>query len=64
MTPTTYAPGKASAEDINVQEMENTIFESAKAACCTLRLERAPSPELIKKIEESDHILRIAVSEL
>ena len=33
--------------EINVQEMENTIFEGAEAAVARINLERAPPPELL-----------------
>jgi D-3-phosphoglycerate dehydrogenase len=35
---------------INVEEVENTVFEQAQAACCTIQLDERPSPELIERI--------------
>ncbi|MGD0091738.1 MAG: 3-phosphoglycerate dehydrogenase family protein [Planctomycetota bacterium] len=35
------------AAEINVQEMENTVFEGAEAAVAHINLERAPAPELL-----------------
>lgn len=35
---------------INVEEVENTVFEQARAACCTIQLDERPSPELIERI--------------
>ena len=35
-------------EGINVEEMENTIFAGAKAACCTLQLDTPPSDAIVR----------------
>jgi D-3-phosphoglycerate dehydrogenase len=35
---------------INAQTIENTIFDQAQAACCTIELDEPPSPELLEKI--------------
>ena len=45
-------------EGINVEEMENTIFDGAQAACCTLQLDEAPSAETLAKLEEHEFILQ------
>jgi D-3-phosphoglycerate dehydrogenase / 2-oxoglutarate reductase len=42
-----------SAARINVQEMENVIFEGAQAAVARIHLETAPDPELLDKIRQS-----------
>jgi D-3-phosphoglycerate dehydrogenase len=34
-------------EEINIEEMENTVFEGGGTACCTLRLDSRPSDTLI-----------------
>ncbi len=49
-------------ESINVEEMENTIFEGARAAVCSLRLDAAPSEQLIASLSQNDDILQISVS--
>ena len=46
-------------EDINVEEMENAIFAGASAACCTLQLDQAPSPNLIDRLSALDHVLQV-----
>jgi D-3-phosphoglycerate dehydrogenase / 2-oxoglutarate reductase len=46
-------------EGINIEEMENTIFDGAKAACCTLHLDAAPSQEVLAKLENNELILQI-----
>jgi D-3-phosphoglycerate dehydrogenase len=35
---------------INVQEVSNHVFEGAKAACCKIQLDQAPSPEVLAAI--------------
>lgn len=48
-------------EGINVEEMENTIFEGAEAACCTLQLDTAPSAETLAKLVGSQSVLQATV---
>ncbi len=43
---------------INVEEVQNTIFEEAQAASCSIDLDEAPSDELLARIRRrSDEIL-------
>ncbi len=35
---------------INVEEVQNTVFENAEAACCTVQLDERPSEELLDRI--------------
>jgi D-3-phosphoglycerate dehydrogenase len=47
---------------INVQEMENIIFEGAQAAVARIHLETPPSPELIARIQSSSpNILEVGL---
>jgi D-3-phosphoglycerate dehydrogenase len=46
---------------INVQEMENIVFQGAAAACARIALDRAPSPEQIERIGRSDAIYALDV---
>ncbi|MEX0700497.1 MAG: NAD(P)-dependent oxidoreductase [Planctomycetales bacterium] len=46
-------------EGINVEEMENTIFEGAKAACCTLQLDTPPSRKLVTAIERHEAVVQV-----
>ena len=48
-------------EGINVEEMENTIFEGAKAACCTLQLDTAPSDAAIAALHQNESILQVSL---
>ncbi|MDA7979394.1 MAG: 3-phosphoglycerate dehydrogenase family protein [Pirellulales bacterium] len=51
------------AADVNVEEMENTIFDGASAACCTLLLDQAPSDQALSKIRESKSVLQVTLNE-
>ena len=42
------------AEQINVQEMENTVFEGAAAAVARINLDNAPSKQSLKQLEASN----------
>ena len=43
---------------INVEEVQNTVFEEAQAASCSIDLDDAPTPELLARIRErKDEIL-------
>jgi D-3-phosphoglycerate dehydrogenase len=45
------------SEGINIEEMENTIFEGELAACCSLVLDKTPSPELMQRIGAGENII-------
>jgi len=49
-------------EGINVEEMENTIFEGAKAACCSMLLDQLPSAALMASLRESTNILHVMLN--
>ena len=48
--------------ETNVQEMENVIFEGAKAACATIRVDREPAAELLDRLRGHEHVLSITVA--
>jgi D-3-phosphoglycerate dehydrogenase len=53
------------AAEINVQEMENIIFEGAQAAVARIHLETSPQPEVIARIQASSpHILEVSLIHL
>jgi D-3-phosphoglycerate dehydrogenase len=53
------------AEQINVQEMENIVFEGAEAAVARINLDRAPAPELIERLRSGNaDIIEINMIEL
>jgi len=45
-------------EGINVEEMENMIFDGARAACCTLQLDQGPTQQLVDNLSRHEHILQ------
>jgi D-3-phosphoglycerate dehydrogenase len=42
---------------INVQEMENVVFEGAEAAIARIQLDQQPAPDVVAAIEENEHVL-------
>jgi D-3-phosphoglycerate dehydrogenase / 2-oxoglutarate reductase len=53
------------AEQINVQEMENIVFEGAAAAVARINLDNAPSDTMLHKLRsESDDILELNLIQL
>jgi D-3-phosphoglycerate dehydrogenase len=47
--------------DINIEEMDNSIFDNGNAATCNLKLDRCPSPELIDQIAKDDKIVSVSL---
>jgi D-3-phosphoglycerate dehydrogenase len=50
---------KLKNEGINIEEMENTIFEGGEAASCSLRLDEKPSEETIEAIAKDENIIQV-----
>ncbi|MBV9122378.1 MAG: hypothetical protein JO112_03320 [Planctomycetes bacterium] len=48
-------------EGINVEEMENTIFAGATAACCSMLLDQSPSKTLVDGLRNHGHILHVTI---
>ncbi len=48
-------------EQLNVQEMQNVIFDGNAAASATISVAREPSPELVALLEARDDILAVSV---
>lgn len=46
-------------EDVNIEEMENTIFEGGLTACCILKLDQTPTAALIEKLSGNKDIIQI-----
>jgi len=46
-------------EGINIEEMHNAIFETNKAACCTLSLDKLPSDAVVRAINEDVDIIEV-----
>ncbi|MGA2060595.1 MAG: hypothetical protein ABSG67_08955 [Thermoguttaceae bacterium] len=49
-------------EDINVEEMTNTIFAGAEAACCSMQVDQTPLNGLMERLRDSKDILRVMLS--
>ncbi|MBF0443464.1 MAG: hydroxyacid dehydrogenase, partial [Oligoflexales bacterium] len=49
---------KLKDEDINVEEMENMIFECGEAACCSLKLDKMPSEKTLRLIKDNRNIIQ------
>ncbi|MFL6230650.1 MAG: 3-phosphoglycerate dehydrogenase family protein [Pyrinomonadaceae bacterium] len=52
------------AAGINVQEMENIIFEGAEAAVARINLEAAPPDDMLAKLHEGEDIIELSLLEL
>ncbi len=47
---------------INVQEIENVIFEGQQTACCTLRLDAEPSADVVTRIQnKNDEVIQVSL---
>lgn len=46
------------SEGINIEEMENTIFEGEHAACCSLVLDKTPTAEVMARIGAGENIIQ------
>jgi D-3-phosphoglycerate dehydrogenase / 2-oxoglutarate reductase len=53
-----------SAARINVQEMENVVFEGALAAVARINLESAPAAEVLAKARANADVLEISLIKL
>jgi D-3-phosphoglycerate dehydrogenase len=49
-------------QDINVEEMQNTIFSSGTTATCTLKLDRKPSVEIIQALNTGEDIIHVELN--
>ena len=49
---------------VNVEEMENIIYEGAEAACARIQLGEMPAQEQIDKIRGNDNVLSVTVSSI
>lgn len=50
--------------NINIEEIENIIFEGGIAACCTLKLQTAATAEMLKKINENPNVISVSHVEI
>ncbi|MFO7446093.1 MAG: phosphoglycerate dehydrogenase, partial [Ignavibacteriaceae bacterium] len=45
---------------INIEEIENIIFDGGVVACCTMKLKTSATTEMIKKINENPNVLSVS----
>ncbi|MHC4872526.1 MAG: NAD(P)-dependent oxidoreductase [Planctomycetota bacterium] len=55
---------KLKEEGINVEEVQNTIFDGADAACCTMLLDSRPSDVTTKAIKNTENILQVVLASI
>ena len=48
----------------NIHEMENVVFDGAKAACAYIRFDGSPDPSVAERISGLDHVLAVSLIEL
>lgn len=48
-------------EGINIEEMQNLIFQTNEAACCSLAMDTAPSPTALQKLKADKDIIEVLV---
>ncbi|MBI9106590.1 MAG: hypothetical protein JEZ04_07565 [Spirochaetales bacterium] len=46
---------------INIEEIQNSIFEGNKAAVCTIKLDDTPTDDLLSRISEAENIINVSV---
>ena len=52
------------AGNINIEEIENIIFEGGIAACCTMKLQTAATAEMLKSIKENPNVISVSHVEI
>ncbi len=55
---------KLRSSGINIEEMTNIIFETSKAACCTLLLDGAPSNSVLSEMQKDENIIEVSLKSL
>ncbi|HMN16649.1 MAG TPA: 3-phosphoglycerate dehydrogenase [Ignavibacteriaceae bacterium] len=50
--------------NINIEEIENIIFEGGITACCTLKLQTAVTADMLKQIKDNNNVISISHVEI
>lgn len=50
-------------DDINIEEMDNSIFSNTAAAGATIKVDEKPSKNLVDRIRNIEHVIRVTVNE-
>jgi len=56
--------GALRAAGINVQEMENAVFDGGEAAIARIQIDQSPSDEVLDTVKENEHVLATEVIDL
>ncbi len=56
-----YTLGQAG---INVEEMENIIYEGAEAACARIQLDDAPGEDIVASVQSNEHVLSVTLTHI
>ena len=46
---------------INIEEMQNTIFDGNAAASCSLTLDKQPDPGTLSTIADTEHVVQVSL---
>jgi D-3-phosphoglycerate dehydrogenase len=46
-------------QGINIEEMQDSVFQTGKAACCCLTLDRQPTDETLARIQADDEVIAV-----
>lgn len=52
------------AGDINIEEIENVIFDGGLAASCTMKLKNAANADMLKKMSENQNVISVSHVEI
>lgn len=47
-------------EDINIEEVENIIFDGGQVACCTMKLKKEVTPDSLRIIRDNPNVLSLS----
>ena len=50
--------------NINIEEIENIIFEGGIVACCTMKLQNAATADMLKKMRENPNVISVSHVEI
>ena len=50
-----------SEASINVEEMENVLYDGTHAACARIRLDDTPTDDQVQTIREGENVLSVAL---
>ncbi len=48
-------------EGVNIEDMQNLIFEKGEAACCSIRVDKVPSSAILDQIRQGQDVIELTV---